>query len=102
MITSEALGRIHDLQMGIHVVSLIFNMIKLLFIVISVLIIYSLLMVNVESKTFEIAVQRMVGLEKQGVMSLIICQSFLYVIPALLLSYAAAVAALRKADEFFA
>ena len=56
MIISEILNKIQLLEIGIHIVTLIFNMIKLLFIVISILIIYSLLMVSIESKTFEIAV----------------------------------------------
>jgi ABC-type antimicrobial peptide transport system permease subunit len=61
-VTSEILDRIATLEMGILVVNLIFNMVKTILIVISVLIIYSLLMVSVEQKNFEIAVIRMVGL----------------------------------------
>ena len=41
---------------------LIFDIIILLFVIISVLLIYSLLMISVETKTFEIGVMRMVGL----------------------------------------
>lgn len=55
-IISEILNKIQTLELGIHIVTLIFNMVKLLFIVISVLIIFSLLMVSIEGKTFEIAV----------------------------------------------
>jgi ABC-type antimicrobial peptide transport system permease subunit len=76
-------------------------MIKLLFIVISILIIYSLLMVSVESKTFEIAVQRMVGLEKRGIIFLIICQSFFYVIPAILLAFALSIFVLDRVSDMF-
>lgn len=81
--------------------TLIFNMVKLLFIVISVLIIYSLLMVSIESKTFEIAVQRMVGLEKRGIIFLILCQSFLYVIPAIILAFLLSTFVLEKMSEMF-
>jgi len=95
IIVSDTLTRIHRLILGIHLVGLLFNMIKLIFIVISVLIIYSLLMITVEAKTFEVAVQRMVGLEAKGVMCLIIFQSFLYVIPALLLSFLLAIQILK-------
>lgn len=59
--------------MGILVVQLIFNLIKSLLVIISVLIIYSLLMVSIESKNFEIAVIRMVGLQKSGIILLIVC-----------------------------
>lgn len=55
-IVSDILNKILILETGILIVSLIFNMVKLLFVVISVVIIYSLLMVSVESKTFEIGV----------------------------------------------
>ena len=48
--------------MGILIVNLIFNLVKSLLVLISILIIYSLLMVSIESKYFEIAVIRMVGL----------------------------------------
>lgn len=72
-ITSGILDRIDTLEMGILVVNLIFNLVKSILIVISILIIYSLLMVSVESKNFEIAVIRMVGLEKNGIIWLVIC-----------------------------
>ena len=87
--------------MGILVVTLIFNLIKSLLIIISVLIIFSLLMVSIESKNFEIAVIRMVGLEKTGIIMLIICQSFLYVVPALFSSFGLSMVILRKAAVFF-
>ena len=102
VIKSEILDKIQILEIGIHIVTLIFNMIKLLFIVISVLIINSLLMVSIESKTFEIAVQRMIGLDNKGVIMLIICQSLMYVIPAIILAFAASSFVLGKiADKFF-
>jgi hypothetical protein len=41
---------------------LVFNIIVILFIVISVLLIYSLIMISVETKTFENGVLRLVGL----------------------------------------
>ena len=43
---------------------LIFDIIVLLFVVLSILLIYSLLMISVETKTFEFGVMRMVGLSK--------------------------------------
>ena len=87
--------------MGILIVTLIFNLIKSLLILISILIIYSLLMVSIESKNFEIAVIRMVGLEKTGIIGLIVCQSFLYVIPALLFAFALSIFILGQAKIYF-
>ena len=51
---------------------LIFDIIILLFIVLSILLIYSLLMISVETKTFEFGVMRMVGLSKSGLVYMII------------------------------
>jgi len=44
----------------------------LLLFMISILLIYSLLMLSVESKSFELGVMRMVGLSKNNVMVLVI------------------------------
>lgn len=87
--------------MGILVVNLIFNLVKSILIVISVLIIYSLLMISVESKNFEIAVIRMVGLEKNGIIWLVIFQSFLYVIPAILFGFTFAIFILSQISIIF-
>jgi ABC-type antimicrobial peptide transport system permease subunit len=53
----------------------------MLFIILSVLLIYSLLMISVETKTFEFGVMRMVGLSKSGIINMIILQSFMFVLP---------------------
>ena len=44
--------------------NLVFNIIELIFIVISIFLIYSLLLVRIETKTLEIGIMRMVGLGK--------------------------------------
>jgi ABC-type antimicrobial peptide transport system permease subunit len=72
-ITSAILDKYQTLEIGILIVNLIFNLIKSLLIVISVLIVFSLLLISVQSKTFEIAVIRMVGLKKEGIIGLILC-----------------------------
>ena len=51
--------------------SLVFDVVTFLFIVLSVLLIYSLLMISVESKTFEFGVMRMQGLSKSGIVAII-------------------------------
>ena len=50
---------------------LIFDLVIILFISLSVLLIYSLLMISVESKTFEFGVMRMVGLSQSGLIHMI-------------------------------
>lgn len=66
---------------------LIFDIIILLFIILSILLIYSLLMISVETKTFEIGVMRMVGLSKLGLVTLVILQSLMFVVPAIVLGF---------------
>ena len=73
---------------------LIFDIIILLFTVLSILLFYSLLMISVETKTFEFGVMRMVGLSKTGIINVIILQSFMYVIPAMLMGFISSVPAL--------
>ena len=80
---------------------MIFNLVKTLFIAISVLIIYSLLMVSVESKTFETAVIRMLGLQAPGVIGLVVFQALLYVIPAMVCAFFASILLLQQASIFF-
>ena len=43
-------------------IGLVFKILLLIFIVVSVLLIYSLLLISVETKTFEIGVMRLMGL----------------------------------------
>ena len=72
-ITSAIIDKTQTLEIGILIVSLIFNLVKSLLVVISVLIVFSLLLISVQSKTFEIAVIRMIGLKKEGIIGLILC-----------------------------
>ena len=59
----------------------------LLLFLISVLLIYSLLMLSMESKSFELGVMRMVGLSKINVMVLIVLQSVMFVIPSIICGF---------------
>lgn len=61
------LRQMQVLSNAILILGLIFDIIILLFIILSVLLIYSLLMISVETKTFEFGVMRMVGLSKSGI-----------------------------------
>ena len=55
----------------ILLLGLVFNIILLVFMVISVLLIYSLLMIGVETKTMETGIMRMVGVSKRGLVTMI-------------------------------
>jgi ABC-type antimicrobial peptide transport system permease subunit len=67
---------------------------------ISVLLIYSLLMLSVESKSFEFGVMRMVGLSKQSIIFLVILQSFLFVVPSIISGFGVSLAFLQVAKYY--
>ena len=68
-------------------IGLIFDVLLLIFIIVSCLLIYSLLLISVETKTFEIGVMRLVGLTKCGFISMILIQAALFVIPSVILGF---------------
>jgi len=74
-------------HLSVTFLQLIFNLVMLLLFMISVLLIYSLLMLSVESKSFELGVMRMVGLSKMNVIMLIIFQSFMFVVPSIIIGF---------------
>lgn len=79
---------------GSLLLGLLFGIVIILFVVISVLLIYSLLMISVETKTFENGVLRLVGLSKSNCISMILIQSFMFVVPSIIAGYIAAIPAL--------
>ena len=53
-------------------IGLIINVLLLIFTVVSCLLIYSLLLISVENKTFDIGVMRLIGLTKYGFIGLVL------------------------------
>ena len=53
-------------------IGLIFDILTIIFCVVSILLIYSLLLISVETKMFEIGVMRLVGLTKFGFIGMIL------------------------------
>lgn len=76
------------------ILGLLFGIIIILFVVISILLIYSLLMISVETKTFENGVLRLLGMSKSNCISMIIIQSLMFVIPSIVCGYVLALPAL--------
>ena len=72
---------------AIMFIGLIFNVLLLIFIVVSCLLIYSLLLISVETKTFEIGVMRLVGLTKCGFISMVLTQATMFIIPSVLFGF---------------
>ena len=68
-------------------IGLIFDILLLMFIVVAILLIYSLLMISIETKTFEIGVMRLVGLSKAGFVAIIFTQAGCFVIPSLVAGF---------------
>lgn len=71
-------------------IGLIFDVLLLIFVVVSCLLIYSLLLISVETKAFEIGVMRLVGLTKRGFIGMILTQAALFVIPSVILGFVVA------------
>ena len=65
------LDKVEDYAMMILYIGLVANLVVILFVIIAVLLIYSLLMISVEKKTFEFGVMRLAGLSKNGLIALI-------------------------------
>lgn len=70
-------------------VGLIVNIIVTILSVLSTVLIYSLLMINVESRVFELGIFRMLGMKKLGLLQLILVQSAVYSIPGWIFGIAA-------------
>jgi ABC-type antimicrobial peptide transport system permease subunit len=87
-------------HLSVTFLQLIFNLVMLLLFSISVLLIYSLLMLSVESKSFEFGVMRMVGLSKNSIIFLVVLQSFLFVVPAIITGFIVSLAFLQGAKIF--
>jgi ABC-type antimicrobial peptide transport system permease subunit len=79
------LKEMQKFNLGILFFNLIFNIVILIFLIISVLLIYSLLMIGIETKTLETGIMRMVGVSKRGLVQMIFVQSFMFVLPAVIL-----------------
>ena len=58
-------------ETNIMFIGLIFDIVLAMFVVVAVLLIYSLLMISIETKTYEIGIMRLVGLTKLGFVGMI-------------------------------
>jgi ABC-type antimicrobial peptide transport system permease subunit len=84
---SPLLEDLADYSRYVMFVAIIFDLVAILLVIISVLLIYSLLVINVETKTFDIGVQRMVGLTRRGLILMVLIQGVLFVVPALVSAF---------------
>ena len=71
-------------EVNILFIGLIFDILLIMFIVVAVLLIYSLLMISVETKTHETGIMRLVGLSKKGFVAMILTQAACFVFPSII------------------
>ena len=90
----KVLDGLEELSMNILYIGLTAHIVVILFVTIAILLIYSLLMVSIETKTFEFGVMRLVGLSTRGLVSLIAIQAVLFVVPAIITAFTLSVPAL--------
>ena len=74
-------------EYAVMFIGLIFNVLLLIFVVVSILLVFSLLMISVETKSFEFGVMRLIGLTKVGFVSMILTQAGMFVLPAILMGF---------------
>eukprot|EP00007_Cunea_sp_BSH-02190019_P001337 CAMPEP_0174241540 /NCGR_PEP_ID=MMETSP0417-20130205/23696_1 /TAXON_ID=242541 /ORGANISM="Mayorella sp, Strain BSH-02190019" /LENGTH=1110 /DNA_ID=CAMNT_0015320789 /DNA_START=233 /DNA_END=3562 /DNA_ORIENTATION=- len=79
------LDSLSDFQWFTLFLGLILNIIIFILLFLSVLLIYSLMMVSVESKTFQLGILRMVGMKRREIVQLLLTQSFSYSVPSVIL-----------------
>ena len=80
----EVLTEMQIFSYAILMIGLVFDIMLIMFVMISVLLIYSLLMISTETKTFEIGVMRLIGLNGRGFVAMIFVQSIMFVLPSII------------------
>ncbi|KAI8918246.1 hypothetical protein DFJ77DRAFT_287530 [Powellomyces hirtus] len=78
----DALGSLRSVSTFSQFLSLITSIVVALFVGLSCFLIYNLLMVSVETKTFELGILRMIGQTRGGIVHMILMQAATYSIPA--------------------
>ena len=81
------LDAMQSFSYGILFIGLVFNILLIIFVIISVLLIYSLLMITTETKTFDTGVMRLLGLTSKGFASMVLIQAVIFVIPSIIFAY---------------
>lgn len=72
---------------------LILNVIIFILLFLSIVLIYSLLMISVDTRTFEMGILRMIGMTRPSLVSLLLVQAFAYALPAWIIGMLFALAA---------
>jgi ABC-type antimicrobial peptide transport system permease subunit len=86
-VVNSVIDEVTEFSRYVMFIGIIFDLVVALLVIMSVMLIYSLLVINVETKTFHIGVQRMVGLTRRGLILMVIIQSLMFVLPALISAF---------------
>ncbi|CAD8101464.1 unnamed protein product [Paramecium primaurelia] len=78
------LQQLYDSRFGQLFLGIILNMIIVILFLLSVLLLYTLLLISVETKTYDLGVLRVLGFNKLGVVFMVLIQALSYVLPAII------------------
>lgn len=95
------LSQLRTLSLGSVFFGIILSLVVVLLATLSIMLIYSLLMVSIESKTFEIGVMRMIGVSKCSLIGLLLTQAFTFVLPSVLFGFVASFPILAFISNIF-
>ncbi|KAI9184080.1 hypothetical protein H9P43_003133 [Blastocladiella emersonii ATCC 22665] len=99
-VSLPVLGNLQNASQLSLFVNLIMSLIIIILAGLSAFLVYCLLMVSVETRTFELAILRMVGMQRPTVLMLILAQAMSYSIPALVVGLVAAQIAFATAKRY--
>ena len=85
-----------NIHLGIVVKFIVFT----LFLV-SIFILYNLLTLTLEKRIFEFAILRSLGINRRGLVALILMQTFIYIIPAIIFGYLVSLVVLQILEHIF-
>lgn len=81
------LDEIKPLNLGAIFLNLILNIVILVLFGLSIILIYSLILVTTETSTFELGILRLIGLNKTSIVTIIIIQCLSYSIPSFIIAF---------------
>ena len=80
--TAGILSYMKDIRLFSMFLGLIISLVIAVMMALAIILIYSLLMINVETRTFDLGVLRMLGMQKPDAVQLVLTQAFMYAFPA--------------------
>ena len=86
-VNTGLLWEVETYSYAVLFIDLAFSVLLLILVVVSCLLIFSLLMVTVEAKTFDYGVIRLMGLSKCGIVGMVLTQAALFVLPSVALGF---------------